>query len=187
MNWIKNYYCRQFYYLIFEGVLLLIPFFYLLTIGFYWITLIFAPYYIGIILYLIHALTQKKYRKKEGYEIGGFYKWNNVYEIHIGDVTPKQFYCKLARTIEYCQDKDLKLEYIAGNKTEKELRDQYGDAIIKLRLLSLYSKFLFKILTRNSKHTIIYPSKQLLKVLIDPQRINLHKTKTGRLIISKGN
>jgi hypothetical protein len=148
---VKSYYSRQFYYIVFEGTIIFTIFSCYITICLLnrspiniAILSSFLIYFVGIYLYFHKALSQKKHRKNENYHIGGFRKSANIYEIHVGQATPKKFYDKLTKTIYYCQKKNLFLEYIAANMTEDELHSEYGEAIVDIRRLGLYSRIIFK-------------------------------------------
>lgn len=70
--------------------------------------------------------------------------------------------------------------------TEDELHSEYGEAIVDIRRLGLYSLLIFKGFALNaSKSVIQQTTKPLLKVIIDANKIMLKERPNGRYIISR--
>lgn len=150
-----------------------------------------VSFIIGLFLYLGHAavvllsivtlvfvldclaLTRMVWWKKiagKGTDIYGYLRWDNTIEIHIGNVESRiEFQRRLRKTIKYAREKGYLLEYTSGLMTHGEVIERFGRAVISIKPLGLFVRFLNASITKkfNPTYNVTHP----IKVVLDPQKL----------------
>jgi hypothetical protein len=187
---VKNYFSRQFYYIMADFIYFLVIMlvvslkfighasFNLLFSNRTWVIL-YAVYLIPFCFYFIDISRQKRLRIVEKRGSGGYLRWDQVYELHIGDVVDGKEFCrKLVNAITYCKDNGLLMEFITTNRSYGKLLRDFGDSTIKIKSLGLYSQIILHF-QAGEKKTILNASKYPVKILVDPSKIRLKQLKSG--------
>jgi hypothetical protein len=143
-------------------------------------------YIIVTVVYLFDTtILQRKNRKESG--IGGFKRWDGIYEVHIGDVNSKRdFYNKLIKTIYICKTNNHCLEFIASNRSYGSLLKNFGEAIVQIKPVGLYGRIIVgNELYKSESQTVLTKTSFLNKVIIDPSKLKIEKLDRGNYILRR--